>query len=53
MSKYQKPTLESFGSFRDVTRFGFLSYFFGSYTRRWSTTWTYQTSNNYTQPSAS
>lgn len=53
MSTYQKPTLESFGSFRDVTRFGFLSYFFGRYSRRLRYTWNYQTSYNYSQPSAS
>lgn len=53
MSKYQKPTLESFGSFRDVTRYGFLSYFFGRYTRRRGYTWNSQTSYDYDRPSSS
>lgn len=42
MSSYQKPTLESFGTFRDITRFGLLSYFFSRYSgRRWTGSYTY------------
>lgn len=33
MRVYQKPTLESFGTFRDLTRFGMLTYFFRRYRR--------------------